>query len=141
MTLGEKIKCARKQNKMTQFQLAEFLGIKTATICLYEKNTTLPSLEVFKKICELFELSSDDLLDLHKKNKIISLGEKIKCARKQNNMTQLELAEFLGITKSTVCQYEKNVAFPSLPNFKKICDLFNLSADDLLDLKNKEKGL
>ena len=66
----------------------------------------------------------------------MSLGEKIKIARKNEKMTQLELADFLGITKATICQYEKNYAFPSLPNFKKICEKLHLDANDLLQSIN-----
>ena len=65
----------------------------------------------------------------------MSLGEKIKFARKQKKMTQLELAEILGIHKATICYYENNAALPSLPIFKHLCQLLNLSADELLDLK------
>ena len=66
----------------------------------------------------------------------MSLGEKLKKARKGKKMTQLELAEILGVKTATVCQYEKNVAFPSLPNFKKICETLNLDANDLLQTVN-----
>ena len=65
----------------------------------------------------------------------MSLGEKLKKARKGKKMTQLEVADILGVKTATICQYEKNVAFPSLPNFKNLCELFKLSADELLDLK------
>lgn len=65
----------------------------------------------------------------------MSLGEKLKIARKQNKMTQLELAEFLGLNKVTICHYEKNLITPSLQIFKNMCELFKLSADELLDLK------
>ena len=64
MSLGEKIKQVRKYEKLTQGELAEKLGIKTSTICDYEKNRIAPSLSIFKQICELFNLSADELLDL-----------------------------------------------------------------------------
>lgn len=62
MSLGEKLKLARKKEKMTQLELAEFLGIKAATICQYENNVTVPSLQIFKKLCDRFELDANDLL-------------------------------------------------------------------------------
>lgn len=65
----------------------------------------------------------------------MSLGEKIKIARKAKKMTQLELAEYLAVTKTTICHYEKNQIAPSLSIFKQLCQLLNLSADELLDLK------
>lgn len=65
----------------------------------------------------------------------MSLGKKIKFARMENHMKQIELAEHLGIGSGTVSDYEHDKALPSLPMFKKICELLNLSADELLDLK------
>lgn len=64
MTLGEKLKAVRKKNKMTQLELANYLGLKKATICHYEKNEITPSLKIFKEICKFFKLSADELLDL-----------------------------------------------------------------------------
>lgn len=64
MSLGEKIKQARKIEKLTQGELAEKLGLQKGTICDYERDRIAPSLSIFKQICELFKLSADDLLDL-----------------------------------------------------------------------------
>lgn len=64
MSLGEKLKNARKNEKMTQLELANYLGLDKATISHYEKNNIMPSLQIFKNLCELFKLSADELLDL-----------------------------------------------------------------------------
>lgn len=49
--------------------------------------------------------------------------EKIKLIRKKLNLTQIGLAEALGIKQSTVSQYEKGNSYPEGNNRKKILEL------------------
>ena len=60
--LGEKLKTYRKNKKMTQVEVAEALGIKSATVSKYESGTLEPNIEALKKLAELFEVSIDELL-------------------------------------------------------------------------------
>ncbi len=60
--LGEKIKLYRENKKMTQLEIAEYLGVKPATISKYESGTLEPNIESLKKIAELFGISIDELL-------------------------------------------------------------------------------
>ena len=60
--LGKKIKKYREENKMTQIEVAEVLGVKPATISKYEAGTLEPNIESLKKLAELFEVSVDELL-------------------------------------------------------------------------------
>lgn len=60
--LGEKIKKYRENKNMTQNEVADILGVKSATISKYESNTLEPNIESIKKIAEIFEISIDKLL-------------------------------------------------------------------------------
>ena len=60
--LGEKIKKYRENKNMTQNEVADILGVKSATISKYESNTLEPNIESIKKIAEIFEISIDELL-------------------------------------------------------------------------------
>ena len=55
--------------------------------------------------------------------------------RKKAGYTQQEVAEYLGLAKSTVCLYEKGVYEPDIATLKKLADLFGISLDMLLDRK------
>lgn len=44
----------------------------------------------------------------------MSFGEKVKNLREQKNMTQMQLAERLGVTQAYVNAIERGVRFPSL---------------------------
>ncbi|WP_321835207.1 helix-turn-helix domain-containing protein [Clostridium butyricum] len=66
-------------------------------------------------------------------NTFTAIGENIKRLRKEFNMTQKELADKLEISVSNVTKYEKEQLEPNLTILKKLCIVFNASADELLN--------
>lgn len=60
--LGENLKRYRENLKMTQAEVAEALGIKSATVSKYESGALEPNIEALKKLAELFDVSIDELL-------------------------------------------------------------------------------
>lgn len=65
------------------------------------------------------------------------LGKKIKNLRNEKRYTQSELAERLGVTKSTVAAYENDTRMPSYDVLIKISRLFHVSIDSLLTGESK----
>ena len=64
----------------------------------------------------------------------MSFGEGLKELRVKANLTQSDLCTILGLTdRSSIAKYESDIALPNLRTFKKICSVYNVSADDLLD--------
>ena len=61
-------------------------------------------------------------------------GEKIKELRKERKLTQKELAESIGQAQSTIVYWERNQQEPTISSLKKLCELFEVSADYLLGL-------
>ena len=61
----EKIKQLRIKNGMTQIELSVKLGLSQAAYGLYETRQRQMSIEIFRNICVLFHVSSDELLDLN----------------------------------------------------------------------------
>lgn len=60
------------------------------------------------------------------------IGEKIKIARKNKGWTQQELGKKLGISKVSICGYEKGTRIPTMENFIQLLDVLEVSADYLL---------
>ena len=60
---GEKIKLYRENKKMTQNEVADILGVSSATISKYESGALEPNIESLKRLSELFEISIDELLN------------------------------------------------------------------------------
>lgn len=52
--------------------------------------------------------------------------------RKNLHLTQQELANKLGIKRTTYCSYENGKSMPSAENLIKLADFFNISTDSLL---------
>lgn len=74
--------------------------------------------------------------------------EKVKLLRKKRDMSQQQLAEKLGIHTTHLSRIENGHLSPSFDMFKKLIDIFEVSADYLLnegiddfDIKIKDKGL
>lgn len=61
-TVGENIKTMRKQNKMTQKQLADKLCIRRQTLCNYELGMRTPDVYTLLIIADIFEVSLDVLM-------------------------------------------------------------------------------
>lgn len=60
------------------------------------------------------------------------LGKRIKLLRKGQEITQDQLAEYLNVSRQSVCGYENDDVEPSLAVLVKIADRFNVSLDYLL---------
>lgn len=64
------------------------------------------------------------------------LGEKIIIERKKCKLSQEDLAEKLGITRQTISNWELNETSPDLKQASKLCDIFNISLDELTGKEN-----
>lgn len=60
------------------------------------------------------------------------LGERLTKLRKNKKLTQQELAKRIGITRSSLSQYEVNNRQPDYNTLKKFSDFFNVSIDYLI---------
>jgi len=63
----------------------------------------------------------------------MTLGEKLKEARKQAGLSQEQLSEKLGVSRSAVAKWEADGGIPDVDNLKVISGLLNVSIDYLLD--------
>ena len=67
------------------------------------------------------------------------LGEHIAKLRRERHMTQTELADRLYITEKAVSKWECGNGFPDLDNIGKLAAFFDISIDELLQAKEKDK--
>lgn len=62
----------------------------------------------------------------------MTLGEKITKLRNSQNISQEELADKLNISRQSVSKWEMDQSLPQIDKALKICELFGISADELL---------
>ncbi|MCX7746594.1 MAG: helix-turn-helix domain-containing protein [Clostridia bacterium] len=60
--IGEKLKELRKEKKITQKDVYDFLKIDQTTYSKYENNKNEPDLDTVKKLADFFNVSTDYLL-------------------------------------------------------------------------------
>ena len=65
---------------------------------------------------------------------INDIQKRLREAIKYGNISQKELAEKLGINPSTVSKYMRLDKYPSLDTFANICEILDVSADDILGI-------
>lgn len=66
---------------------------------------------------------------------IVEIQKRLREAIQYSHITQKELAEKLGINPSTVSKYMRLDKYPSLDTFANICEILDVSADEILGLK------
>lgn len=62
----------------------------------------------------------------------LTIGDRIKILRKERNISQAYIANQLGISKTTISNYETNYSVPSRQNLSNLADLFEVNIDYLL---------
>lgn len=65
----------------------------------------------------------------------MTIGEKISQLRIWRQMTQEELAEKMSVSRQSVSKWEMDQALPQIDKVILLCELFNISADELLQDK------
>ena len=65
-----------------------------------------------------------------------TLGMMIAELRKENGMTQLELAEKMGVTDKAVSKWERELSCPDVNTLPKLAEIFGISVDELMQVKS-----
>lgn len=67
--IGKFILKCRKEKKLTQIELAEKLGVTDKSISNWENGRNMPDLSLFKPLCEILDISINDLISGEKLSK------------------------------------------------------------------------
>ena len=87
LNIADNIVCLRHDKKITQEQLAEFIGVTKASVSKWENGVSYPEIDKIIKISETFHVSTDYLLTDNFKGKI-----------KEENIEKAAL-QFLGVSQ------------------------------------------
>ena len=137
---GKRITELRKQQNLTQDELANLMGISCLTLSLYESEKREPNIEILHKFSTFFNVSIDYILgneiseDIINNSNTVKLGNKIATLRKQKGLHQKDFASILNVSSSTIGMWETDKRQPNLDMIVKIAKYFNVTADFLLDI-------
>lgn len=70
---------------------------------------------------------------------MVDFGNTLKTLRVRNDMTQAQLAQKLGLTKSVISAYETGLRLPSYDVLIHISKIFKVTTDYLLGLEHKQE--
>lgn len=68
-----------------------------------------------------------------------TLGTMISSLRKDKGITQLELAEIMGVTDKAVSKWERDLSCPDINSIPKLAEILEISVDDLMQGKTETK--
>lgn len=103
MILGNKLIGLRKENKMTQEEIADKLGVTRQTVSNWELNQTKPDLDQLKEISRIYKISIDELVDNNVKE---VLSEKVSNVEKLSGLIykilKVIVALFIGFIVASI---------------------------------------
>lgn len=125
--VGRRIAQFRKKKNMTQFELADALGISFQAVSNWERGNSMPDISRLSELAELFEVSIDDILG--KTNQVVldaARGEDVRAEDYSND----ELEEAASIMKPD--EVEEMVSSSS-KKLDQITPLLPFLDDDYID--------
>ena len=75
MSIGSKIKALRRAKDLTQEELAEVLGVSSKAVSQWECGRTAPDISQLPVLCNFFEVTADELLEIDVFNKTAELDK------------------------------------------------------------------
>lgn len=72
--------------------------------------------------------------------KKITLSRNLSFLRKENNYSQEDLAEKIGVTRQSIAKWESGESLPDIVNCDALATLFDVSLDNLIHYDQKDNG-
>lgn len=70
----------------------------------------------------------------------MNFPEKLKTLRKENNLTQEELAEQIFVSRTLISKYESGAVYPTEENIAKLASFFNIDKSELILLDSETES-
>lgn len=90
MALSDNIRTARKDNNMTQKDLAAKIGVSHNTISDWESGSHKPDADTIMLLCKVLNVDANYMLDWEEKKASYNIKEKLRAALKENNFFEGE---------------------------------------------------
>ena len=113
--IGKFIKEERKNKKLSQEELGELLEVSNRSISKWETGVSLPDISLFKPLCEVLDISYNELLSGERLNKTNyqerledNLSNVISYASKKDNKFNDALILLMVLSEDTTIFYSNN---------------------------------
>ena len=71
---------------------------------------------------------------------IFDFGLRLRELREKKRLSQQQLADWLGLTRSSISNYENNTQTPPADTLVRLADIYGVSVDYLLGVKTTGNG-
>ena len=141
--VGNRIKKARKQKRMSMKDLGLKVNLHESTVSRYEKGD-IKALDIdkLKEFAIALDTSPSYLMgwedekEDNKKDTVYSdIGNNIKSLRESNNITLVEMSKELSIPIEDIKAYEKGLKEIPIEYLKMFAKYFNVSVDELISFE------
>ena len=130
----------REDADLIQNDMSEILKVTQSNYSRWETGKEIIPLKKLNMLCNHFSVSADYIMGLSKENRKVNnieldsvkIGLRIKEIRNKNNVTQVELAELLNTSQSTISAYESGKTLILTAFAVQICKKYKVSLDWLL---------
>lgn len=146
ISMNLRLQDIRENIELSQKEVADILKVSQPTYSRWEKEVEIIPLSKLILLASYYNVSLDYICNLSniKKKKIYIYkidkkisGNNIVSFRKEQNITQKELALFLNTTPSTICAYEKGKTFILTSFAFQICKKYSVSMDYISGITKK----
>ena len=69
-----------------------------------------------------------------------TMGMMIASKRKELGVTQMELAEKMGVTDKAVSKWERDLSCPDISSLPKLAEILGMSVDELMQVKHNSEN-
>ena len=108
-TFGSAIKKQRIEKHMTIKALAKAIGVSKETYMHMEQNKyDQHNVDKLKALCDILELDAQKICSPYQLFLLNNPGEQILNYRKQNNLSQNDLAKYLNTSRQQISSWERN---------------------------------
>lgn len=133
--IGKKIVSLRKQNNMTQMELADKMGISFQAVSNWERGNSMPDISKLPELAEIFGVSLDELLGEKSSLVEAAVEDRLEECVKSGEVAEEEIQNVLPILKPKQIQnMAANADAPTLQTFLPFLD-----EDDVAELARKAK--
>lgn len=128
--IGEKIKELRKENGLTQEQLAKTLGVSYQAVSKWETGVASPDISMLVPLAKTFHVSTDQLLEYKDRR---AEFEEIW----QQNVLRGDVSKTLEICEAALKEYPHDLTFL----YRRACDEYFLADKEITNAERKRKYL
>lgn len=68
---------------------------------------------------------------IHVRGDFMSFNEKLQKLRKDNKLSQEDLADKLGVTRQSISKWESGITYPEMDKLLALCKIFNCTLDEI----------